>query len=110
MQFLIGNPWGWLGLLGLPIVVLAFMLQQKSRLARTSTWFLLEHLAPESKGGRRLQRLVQSVPFWLMLLAVALLTWLLLDPRWVDQRSRQTVVVVLDSSFSMEAFRSEWEK
>jgi hypothetical protein len=106
MQFLIGNPWGWLGLLGLPVVVLLFMLQQKSRPQRTSTLFLLEHLMPESRGGRRLQRLVQSVPLWLMLAAVALLTWLLLDPRKVDQRSRQSVVVVLDSSLSMQAFEA----
>jgi hypothetical protein len=103
MHFLIGNPWGWLGLLGLPVVAALFMLQQKSRVLRTSTLFLLEHLVPESRGGRRLQRLVQSVPLWLMLAAVALLTWLLLDPRRVDQRSRQLVVLVMDSSYSMQA-------
>jgi hypothetical protein len=33
--------------------------------------------------------------------------WLLAEPRWIREDSRQTVVAVLDSSVSMSAFKAE---
>ncbi len=35
------------------------------------------------------------------------MTWLLTQPRWIDQNSTQTVVAVFDSSASLSAFRDE---
>jgi len=95
---------GALALLGIPAVVAIHCLQLPSRPQRVSTLFLLERLEPESRGGRRMRRLRQSVPFWLQLLAVLLIAWLLAEPRWVRPDSAQTVLVVLDSSVSMRAF------
>ncbi|MCB1225390.1 MAG: BatA domain-containing protein [Verrucomicrobiales bacterium] len=104
-----GNPWGWWALLGVPAVVLIHFLQERSRRVRASTLFLLEHIAPESQGGSRLDRFRSSRAFWLQLLAVGVLTWLLLQPRWMKEDSRQMVAVVLDSSASMEAFRADMQ-
>jgi hypothetical protein len=42
----------------------------------------------------------------LQLLAVILAAWVLGEPRWIRAESAQTVVVVLDASASMDAFRT----
>ena len=107
LPFVFANPWGALALLGLPIVVAIHCLQQKSRTLRISTLFLLERLAPDSKQGRRITWLRSSIPFWLQILGVLLVTWLLLEPRWLQTNSVQRVMLVLDSSMSMQAFRDD---
>lgn len=99
------NPWGLLALLAVPALVAIHFLQERSRRERASTLFLLERAAPLPSGGIRLEKFRNSLPFWMQLLALLALSWLLSDPRWVRSDSRQTVVVVLDSSASMDAFR-----
>jgi len=101
------NPWGALALLGLPAVVVIHCLQQKSRALKISTLFLLERHGPDSKEGRRLTWMRGSPAFWLQVLCILILTWLLLEPRWIRTNAVQRVVVVVDSSLSMEAFKSD---
>lgn len=105
--FFLANSWGLLALLGIPAVLLIHLLRRKSREVVVSTLFLIERALPSSEGGRRIRRLRNSVPLWLQLLAVCALTWLLCQPRWIDQTSTQTVVAVFDSSASMSAFRAD---
>ena len=102
-----GNPLGLLALLAIPAILAIHFLQRESRRAFTSTLFLLEQLAPESAQGRRFQQLRNSVPLWLQLLCALLLTWLLVQPRWLSPQSTHRVAVVLDSSVSMTAFRDQ---
>ena len=101
------NPAGFWALLGVPVILAIHFLQQRSRMAVISTLFLLETLAPESRGGRTWSRLRASRVLLLQLLAVLLATWVLTGPRWLRGESAQTVVVVLDSAVSMGAFRAE---
>lgn len=105
MQVLFANPAGFWALLALPVVLAIHFLQERSRRARVSTLFLLERVKPESKEGVKFERLRNSVPLWLQLLSVLLLAWLLAEPRWIREDSRQTVVVVVDSSVSMSVFK-----
>src|SRR5690349_20650245 len=93
-----GNLLGFWALLGVPVILAIHFLQRESRQVVTSTLFLLEQLAPESAQGRRWERLRNSVTLWLQILAVLLLTWLLVQPRWLRANSIQHVVIVLDSS------------
>jgi aerotolerance regulator-like protein len=99
------NPWGFLALLGVPAILAIHFLQRESRRVVSSTLFLLEQLSPVSARGRRIERLRNSIPLWLQLLAVLLLAWLLAQPRWLRKDSTQRVIAVLDSSVSMTAFR-----
>ncbi|MBP7951152.1 MAG: BatA and WFA domain-containing protein [Verrucomicrobiales bacterium] len=101
----LNNPAGLWALLGLPAVLLIHFLQRKSRVLPISTLFLLDRLNRESVSGRRLERLRSSVPLWLQLLMVLMLAWLLVQPRWLEKNSVQRIVVVLDGSASMQAFR-----
>jgi hypothetical protein len=106
MMPLFANPAGLWALLGVPAILAIHFLQQRSRAVVTSTWFLVEQLAPDSTRGRTLERLRTSRQLWLQLLAVLLAAWLLAEPRWILAESAQTVVVVLDASAAMEAFRA----
>jgi len=101
------NPWGLLALAAVPVLVAIHFLQERSRRVRASTLFLLERAAPLPAGGIRWEKFRNSLPFWMQLLAATALAWLLADPRWIAQESRQTVAVVLDSSASMQAARQK---
>lgn len=103
---LFANPAGLWLLLGLPAILAIHFLQQRTRVVRTSTWFLIEKLAPDSARGRTFDRLRSSRTLWLQLAAVCVATWVLAEPRWVRADSAQTIVLVLDASASMDAFRS----
>lgn len=105
-----GNPLGFLALLGLPAVLAIHFLQRRSKQAVVSTLFLLQQLQRESEGGSRFERLRPSIPLWLQLLAVLILTWLLAEPRWMERNSVQQVVAVLDGSASMSVSRERLEK
>ncbi|HQW29333.1 MAG TPA: BatA domain-containing protein, partial [Verrucomicrobiales bacterium] len=107
MPLIFANPLGFWALLGIPAVLLIHFLQRESRRLPISTLFLLEHIDRESVKGRQFDRLRQSIPLWLQLLGVMILTWLLAEPRWTSARSVQRVVLVIDSSASMEAFAEE---
>ena len=107
MMPIFGNVAGLWALLGVPAILAIHFLQQRARVARTSTWFLIEKLAPDSARGRTWDRLRSSRTLWFQLLAVLVAAWVLAEPRWVRSDSAQTVVLVLDASASMDAFRSE---
>lgn len=102
----LANPYGLLALLGIPAVLLIHFFQRTARELPVSTLFLLEHVYRQSPAGRRFQRISNSIPLWLQLLAVLLLTWLLAEPRFPRAGSVQRVAIVLDSSASMSAFRA----
>jgi len=101
------NPAGFWALLGIPAIIAIHFLQRQSKLLTISTLFLLEQLTRESVRGRKVERIRHSVPLWLQLLMVLLLTWLLIQPRWIRPESVQRIAIVVDSSASMSAFKTE---
>lgn len=107
MSLSLANPYGLWALLGLPAVVAIHFLQRRSRRVRATTLFLLEQMRRESQTGSRIERLRTSIPFWLQLLMVLLLTWLLVQPRWLKNNAVRRIAIVLDSSASMQAFRTQ---
>lgn len=106
----ISNPLGLLGLLGLPAVLLIHLLQARPRPVRTSTLFLWDPGRRPAAEGRAISPLVASAQLILRLLAVCLFTWLLSAPRVKDSGGTLPVVLLLDSSASMQAFRPETEE
>lgn len=99
------NPFGFLALLGIPVVLAIHFLQRRSRVEVVSTLFLLDSLARESASGGRVERMRNSLPLWLQLLMVVLAAWLLAGPRWTARESVARVVLVLDGSASMSVFK-----
>ncbi len=107
MPVIFDNPAGFWALLGIPALLLIHTLQARSRRTASSTLFLLDRLAPESRGGWHWERLRSSLPLWLQLLFVLVLAWVLVAPRWIRPDASQNIVVVLDSSLSMAASLDE---
>lgn len=106
-MFSLANPYGLLALLGIPAVLAIHFLQRKATELPISTLFLLEHTHRDAASGRRLDRIISSVPLWMQLLAVLLLAWFLSEPRLQRAGSVQRIAVVLDSSASMGVFKQE---
>lgn len=106
MSLTLANTWGLWALLGIPAVIAIHFLQRRNRRVPATTLFLLQQMKRESRTGSRFERLRTSIPFWLQLLMVLLLTWLLVQPRWLKQDAVQRIAVVMDASASMQAFRT----
>lgn len=107
MGLIFTNLAGLWALLGIPILLLIHFLQKERREVVATTLFLLGDMQRESKSGIRLERLRNSLPLWLQILAVLLLTWMLTEPRRIRPDSFQRIVIVLDSSAAMSAFLEE---
>ena len=103
----LANPLGLLALLGIPAVLAIHFLQRKSIELPVSTLFLLERTQRDAASGRRLERIMPSIPLWMQLLAVILLAWFLAEPRFQKSGSVQRIAVVLDSSASMSVFKPQ---
>lgn len=110
MPVVFANPAGFWALLGIPAILLIHFLQRQSRSLSISTLFLLERIDRQSLKGRKIDRLRNSIPLWLQLLCVLILTWLLTEPRWLSGKAVHPIVFVVDSSASMDAFRDEAEE
>ena len=109
-QSVFANPLGLLALLGIPAVLAIHYLQRKSISLPVSTLFLLARTQREATSGRRFERLIPSIPLWMQLLGILLLTWLLVEPRFQKENSVQRVAVVYDSSASMAVFQKQAAK
>jgi hypothetical protein len=107
MPIAFANPIGFLALLGVPVILLIHLLQRQSQTFPISTLFMLDAIDRQSLHGRKLDRLRNSIPLWLQLLSVLTLTWLLIQPRWTQENQVQQIVIVIDSSASMEAFKNK---
>lgn len=105
MSLVISNPLGWWGLLLIPAIILIHCLQRQRTPMRISTLFLIQGGAKERKGGRKFVFWRHSLTFWMQILAALILTWLLLQPRWIGEHTVQRIAYVLDSSLSMMAFK-----
>jgi len=99
------NPLGLLALLAIPVIIAIHFLQRRAKHVPISTLFLLQKTQREASSGSKFDRLVNSVPLWLQLLIVVLLTWLLVQPRYVKSNSTQRIAIVIDSSASMSVFK-----
>lgn len=104
-MFTLANPLGLLTLLGIPAVLAIHFLQRKAVELPVSTLFLLERTHRDAASGRRFERIIPSIPLWMQLLAVLLLTWFLAEPRVQKSGSVQRIAIVLDSSASMGVFK-----
>jgi len=102
----LANPLGLLALLGIPAVLAIHFLQRKAVELPVSTLFLLERTQRDAASGRRLERIIPSIPLWMQLLGVLLLAWFLAEPRFQKSGSVQRIAIVLDSSASMGVFKS----
>ena len=89
------------------MILLIHFLQRKAKVEVISTLFLLKQTQRDASTGNRFEKLHNSIPLWLQLLAVLLITWLLVQPRYINANSTQRIAIVIDSSASMAVFKEK---
>lgn len=97
------NPWGLLGLLALPTILIIHLYQRRYPALQVAGLHLWAVDAEIRAAGRRRDRLPITPSLILELLAALLLTLALAQPRMGDLQPVPHVVAVLDNSASMSA-------
>lgn len=97
------NPWGFLALIGIPVIVLMYILKQKFKKHEVSSMMLWKKVLEQSEGQKWRQKLRRNLLMFFQLIAVALTAFALANPFILAQAQRQDYVLVLDASFSMQA-------
>ena len=96
------NPWGLLGLLALPAIVVLHLYQRRFRPLLIGGLHLWGDESEIRRPGRRRERLPITASLLLELLAAGLLTLVLSQPRLNENHHVEHLVVVLDNSASMQ--------
>jgi len=97
------NPWGLLGLLSLPAIVVIHLYQRRFPVLYVAGVHLWSTQTLVQMPGRKRDRLPVTRSLLLELLAALLLSFVLAQPRWGVYDRLRHFVVVLDGSASMGA-------
>src|SRR5580693_3454681 len=97
------NPWGLLGLLALPAIVILHLYYRRFPPLLIGGLHLWGVQTQVREAGRRRERLPITASLLLELLAAAVLSLVLAQPRLAESRRVEHFVVVLDNSASMQA-------
>ncbi len=97
------TPWALLALIAIPIVFGIYFFRTRSRRREVSSLFLWVDQSQARQGGRRLQRLQLPLLIFLELLVLILLAIAAARPMIRIESSGRPTVIVLDSSYSMQA-------
>ena|GEM_PF-643021 len=101
MQFL--NPWGALGFLLVPVLILLYMLKQRYKEEHIPSIFLWKQVATQWEASTPWQKWRKNILFFLQLSAIIFLTLALMKPVWRGEGIGQNSIVILDVSMSMQA-------
>lgn len=96
-------PWAWLGVLGIPALIVIYLLHNRFRQLQVSSLFLWRKIGRRAAGGSALKRILPPPIFWLELLIVVLLLLAALAPLLKRWNAIRPVILVLDDSISMQA-------
>ena len=96
------HPFALFALISLPLVYWLHRFHRKPKVRIVSSLYLWSTEKDRPIGGRTKQRFIQSLSFWLELLACLLLTLLLIDPNACSGRGVHHILIV-DTSASMSA-------
>ncbi|MFC1588629.1 BatA and WFA domain-containing protein, partial [Planctomycetota bacterium] len=102
-KLLFSNPLGFLGLLGIPAVLVIHLFRQRFRKRQVAGLFLWAQLRRAAPAGRSIERIYNSRSLWLELLAVLVLSVIMAGPNWNDMAAGRHLVIILDNSASMSA-------
>jgi hypothetical protein len=103
----LGFPAGLWALLAVPCLLAIHLLQQQRRRQIVTTLFLIPKQPPDSRVGAQLDRLRNSRSLWLQLAAILLAVWLLVAPQFLQEHSVRRILLIVDTTPSMEAVRKK---
>jgi hypothetical protein len=106
MNLGIGAPLGLLALIGIPILIALYTIQERHKREQITTLFLIDVVSDNSSATRRIDYLRLPLSFWLQLLAIVLSATLLANLYATHEVQYESVLVMIDGSASMGAFQS----
>lgn len=100
---ILGNPFGLLALLALPIIIGIHLFRRRFRPRPVAGLFLYGHQPQVPASGRTRSRLRRTLSLLCELLAALAITWYLSDPHLADRDQARHLVLVLDSRLRLHA-------
>lgn len=98
------SPWGFLALIGVPIIIVLYLLKRRHEDFTVSSLFLWEEVIKDIEANAPWQKLKKNTLMILQIIAVILLAFALAKPYISSLDSNvQNVVVVIDTSMSMQS-------
>lgn len=102
----LANPWGMLALLGIPVIILMYILKQKHKEYTVPSLFLWEMALAQTDAQRPFQKLKKNLLMFLQILAVIIIALILSKPYMTGVASGGNYVLVLDRTMSMQTIES----
>lgn len=99
----LGQPWGLLGLLAVPAILLIHLFRRRARQVVVSGLFLFEEAREARTAGRKRAPLVRRASLIAELLMALVLTFMLADPYLSEDQREAHVVVVIDTRATLAA-------
>ncbi|AUG57760.1 vWA domain-containing protein [Acetivibrio saccincola] len=98
------SPWGFLALIGVPVIIIFYLLKQRHEDFTVSSLYLWEEVIKDLEANTSWQKLKKNTLMILQIIAVILLAFALSKPYLSHLESNiQNVVVVIDTSMSMQS-------
>lgn len=97
------SPWGFLTLIGIPIIVIFYLLKKRYENFTVSSLYLWDEVIKDLEANAPWQKLKKNLLMFLQIIAVILLAFALSKPYLSNIESNiQNVVIVIDNSMSMQ--------
>lgn len=97
------NLFGLIGLIGIPILVILYMLRPKNKPLNIPSLYLWQALKEELESASKIKKLKSSVLMFLQIGTVLLLTGILAGLFIKDKNNSDQVLLVVDCSYTMES-------
>jgi len=100
---ILNNPTGLLALLGVPVIILLYLLKQKREDYIISSLYLWKNALRDMEANAPWQKLKKNILMYLQIVSVVVLSLLLSQPVISGSQSGDDVLIVLDCSLSMQS-------
>ncbi len=99
----IANVWGLIGLIGIPIIIILYMLRPKNKPMTIPSLYLWKQMVDEIESASRLKKLKSSILMFIQMLVVLLLSLILagLFVRSTEKASK--VLLIMECAYTMGA-------
>lgn len=97
----ITNVLGLIGLIGIPIIIILYMLRPKNKPITIPSLYLWQQMSEEIESATKLKKLKSSILMFIQLFIVILLTLILAGLFLKNTNNADKVLIVVDSSYTM---------
>lgn len=97
----ITNVLGLIGLIGIPIIIILYMLRPKNKPMIIPSLYLWQQMSEEIESATKLKKLKSSILMFIQLFIVILLTLILAGLFMKNTNNADSVLIVIESSYTM---------